>query len=220
MKKGTIIYILFVFSLILTIVFGLSYENKKEKQTNTPSSNQQEPTQLLESDPGQVLGEEPTPTSIQLEDITNYEEGQYKVGTDIPVGEYVLLATDNSGYFSVSSDANGSDILFNDNFETNSIITVKKNEYLKLSRCIALPAIEYYKYFVINTERYGTMLKVGKDIKPGEYKLETNGSSGYYCIYDNSRHGDIVANDNFDNSCYVSVESGQYIILSNCRIIQ
>nr|WP_295678746.1 hypothetical protein [uncultured Lachnoclostridium sp.]DAE05632.1 MAG TPA: hypothetical protein [Siphoviridae sp. cthL03] len=213
MKKGKMIYFCTVFVLLLIIIFGFAYENNKNDDKNDILVNNQSNTI-----PIATLTQEPTPTLSPYDKMQSYEEGQYKVGVDIPAGEFVLLATDDSGYFSVTSDANGNDILFNDNFETNSIITIKKNEYVELSRCIAYPSSQFYDELEINQENYGTMLKVGKDIKPGEYKIETDGSSGYYCIYSNSRHDDIVANDNFDNSCYVSVEKGQYLVLSRCRI--
>ena len=57
---------------------------------------------------------------------SSYPVGQYKVGTDMPVGEYILFASGGKGYFCVSSDSNAKDILFNDNFEYNSIITVRE----------------------------------------------------------------------------------------------
>lgn len=155
--------------------------------------------------------------------VASYEPGQYKVGADLPEGEYLLLATNSSGYFSVSSDANGADILFNDVFETNSIATVRAGEYLKLSRCIAIPWEAWSEQYTINLDNHntGVMLKVGHDLPAGEYKLVCeSGKSGYYAIYDDSRHDDIVANDIFDNSTYVTVARGQYLKLSRCYVEQ
>lgn len=150
-----------------------------------------------------------------------YDAGQYKVGLDMDAGEYVLLTTsDYSGYFAVTSDPNGDDILFNDNFAVNSIIEVRKGEYVELSRCIAIEASDFYSEYSIKEGLTGVMLRVGYDINPGEYKLVTTeaGRRGYYCIYNDARHDDIVANDNFENSSYVSVRYGQYLILNRCKI--
>lgn len=165
---------------------------------------------------GAALAENP------FEGMTTYEAGQYKVGLDMQPGEYVLLATGSiAGYFCVSSDANGRDILFNDNFEVNSIIEVRRGEYVQLNRCIAIDAEDFYSEYSIKTSNAGVMLKVGYDILPGEYKLTATGDrQGYYCIYDDARHDDIVANDLFTNSSYVSVSRGQYLILSRCIIRQ
>ena len=66
-----------------------------------------------------------------FEGMRTYYEGQYKVGRDFIAGEYVLLNTsDYSGYFAISSDANGRNTIANGLFEVNSIITVYDGEYL------------------------------------------------------------------------------------------
>ncbi len=155
-----------------------------------------------------------------FEGMRTYYEGQYRVGRDFIAGEYALLNTsDYSGYFAISSDANGRDIIANGLFEVNSIITVYDGEYLELSRCIAIESTDFYLSYTIKTDRDGTMLKVGYDIVPGEYKLiAASESQGYYCIYNDSRQTRIVDNSLFKNSAWVTVKSGQYIVLSRCHI--
>ena len=131
-----------------------------------------------------------------------------------PAGQY-------AGYFAITTDSNGNDIIANDNFETNSIVTVRSGEYLKLNRCVAVYAPDFYSQYTIRTDNDGTMLRVGVgyDIMPGEYKLiSTSEYQGYWCIYNDSRHTDIVDNDLFSNSAWVTVKSGQYIVLSRCHI--
>lgn len=64
-----------------------------------------------------------------FEGMRTYYEGQYKVGRDFIAGEYVLLnISDYSGYFAISSDANGRDTIANGLFDVNSIITVYDGE--------------------------------------------------------------------------------------------
>lgn len=143
----------------------------------------------------------------------SYKEGQYKVGKDIPSGEYVFFS-DGSGYFCVSSDANGDNIIANDNFDYNSIMKIKKGDYLELSGCYAVPIKE-----AKIEKRKATMLKVGKHIKQGEYKIVCeNGEEGYYCIYTDSRQQNIKSNDNFKKQSYVNVKNGEYLLLSRCHI--
>ncbi|MDY3997517.1 MAG: peptidoglycan-binding domain-containing protein [Blautia sp.] len=145
-----------------------------------------------------------------------YKSGMYKVGVDIPSGEYILFAENGTGYFAVSIDSNQNDILFNDNFGYNSIVTVEEGEYFDLSRCYAVPFSDD-----INIDTSGTgMFKVGTHIPAGEYKLEAGSERGYYCIYSDSRHDDIVANDNFDGQTYVTVSKGQYLQLMECSILE
>ena len=71
-----------------------------------------------------------------------YGDGMYKVGTDIPAGEYKLTASSGTlGYWEVtnSSTANA-DIVGNDNFSGSTYVTVSDGQYLKLERCVAEPA--------------------------------------------------------------------------------
>lgn len=155
-----------------------------------------------------------------FEGMRTYYEGQYKVGRDFIAGEYVLLNTsDYSGYFAISSDANGRNTIANGLFEVNSIISVYDGEYLELSRCIAIESTDFYSSYTIKTDRDGTMLKVGYDIMPGEYKLiAESGNQGYYSIYNDSRQTNIIDNSLFKNSAWVNVKLGQYIVLSRCHI--
>jgi len=149
----------------------------------------------------------------------NYSSGQYKVGVDIPAGEYVLFSSEN-GYFCISSDANGSDIIGNDNFNNNSIITVFDGQYVELSRCYAVPFNEAPNFAEGKEELNDGMYKVGYHIPAGEYKLICTGKeSGYYCLYPDSVRKKIISNDNFEGSRYVSISEGQYLILRRCKLI-
>lgn len=149
-----------------------------------------------------------------------FYEGVHRVSIDIPPAEYMVLATSKyGGYVCVSSDANGNDIIFNDLFDTNTIITVQAGEYVELSRCYAMLIDLFYESSRIDLEETGVMLRVGYDIAPGEHKLTAaEGEKGYYCVYPDSRRSKIVANKNFENSAYVKVKDGQYLALSRCFI--
>ena len=139
--------------------------------------------------------------------------GTKKVGIDIPSGEYVLYASGSVPYFSVSSDSNGENIIFNDLFSYNSIVTVNEGEYLKLQNCYGLPID---KVEDIDLGKSGSMYKVGTHIPAGEYKILATGGTPYYCIYSDSRHDYIVSNDLFENDTYVTVSNGQYLKLQDC----
>lgn len=146
-------------------------------------------------------------------EIKTYPAGQYKVGTDIEAGEYVLFAKGGMGYFCISSDSNGDDIIQNDNFDYNSIVTVTDGQYLELVRCKAEPIDDADEIALTATG----MFKVGTHIPAGEYKLIADGGLGYYCIYDSSTHENIISNNNFDNTQYVTVSDGQYLVLVRCK---
>lgn len=154
------------------------------------------------------------------EPVSKYTEGQYKIGLDMPSGTYVFFPSkkEYSGYFCCTADANGDDIIENDNFSTFSIYEVLPGEYLELSRCYAVPLSEA----AIPDTGYseGTYI-VGVHIPAGEYKVMSaeNGRSGYYCIYSNLRRDDIIANDSFEGSVYADLNDGDVLLLERCQLI-
>lgn len=191
---------------LLEIELG-KYKDKPSKSDSTPASTEAE----NKAEDKYGLG------------VPSYDEAQYKVGKDIPAGEYVLLANGklSSGYFFVTRDANGDDKIFSDSFESASIITVYDGEYLEIVSCIAIPAEEWYAKYIVNIDKTGITLKIGYDIPAGEYRLiSDNDKTGYYFVYGSSRYEKALASNSFEKSSYVTVEEGQYLKLAYCYIDQ
>lgn len=150
--------------------------------------------------------------------IKTYPTGKYKVGTDIPAGEYFLKSTSTfGGYMCVSSDSNGSDILENAMFSTHHYVTVEDGQFLELSRASAAAVQDVAETFDAANLEEG-MYRVGTDIPAGEYSLiSASDFGGYVCIYDNSGvNRDIVSNNMFEANDYVTVTDGQYLIIERC----
>ena len=66
-----------------------------------------------------------------------YSEGMYKVGKDLPAGEYkVTCNSEYSCYIEVSSDSTGNfdSIITNDNFDGEKYVTVSEGQYLTVTR--------------------------------------------------------------------------------------
>ena len=147
---------------------------------------------------------------------TVYRASTYKIGTDMPSGEYIVFSERNSGYFSINSDSSGNSILSNDNFDYNTIVKVNDGEYLELSRAYAIPFDEVDS---LDTSKTG-MFKVGKHIEAKEYKICSTSSSGYYAVYDGplGKDENIITNDNFSGCTYITVKNGQYLKLSRATI--
>lgn len=82
-------------------------------------------------------------TAVAVEDVeiefdsNNLTAGMYRVGIDIPAGEYKLTqASDFSAYVCVYDNFSKSrDIITNDNFKNQKYISVKDGQTLLLSRC-------------------------------------------------------------------------------------
>jgi hypothetical protein len=147
-------------------------------------------------------------------------DGEYKVGDDLPAGEYYVKCDGNNLYVEVSSDSSGNldSIIYNLNTKGGVYVTVEDGEYLEINGGDLYELDKspdrgaedgYYKE---------GQYKVGEDIPAGEYKVEaTDDISAYIEVSSDSRHQieGIVTNDNFDGNKYVTVEDGQYLTLSN-----
>ncbi|WP_186430256.1 cell wall-binding repeat-containing protein [Clostridium sp. BSD9I1] len=151
--------------------------------------------------------------TVQKKIITHLPS-TYLVGVDIPEGEYVLFP-EGSGYFAITADANGRDIINNDNFAYPRYVSVQSGTYMYLHNAKMHP-VNASPDITFSNGRYIGYLKVGVDIPTGTYKVKTFGSRGYYAITD--RYDNIFANDNFTGDTYITIKDGQYLELNNCYI--
>lgn len=160
-----------------------------------------------------------TSNSAQMQ--TTYGPCVYKVGVDIPAGEYKVFNFEGHGYFAICSDANCDNIVRNDNFIGQAYINISHGQFLELKRCYAVPAESAPNYTAINGIYEDGEYKVGVEIPAGEYRVVANhGLRAYYAIETSSYNGDrnIISNNNFDNAAYVSVRNGQILLLRRCTL--
>lgn len=147
-----------------------------------------------------------------------YSGGMYKIGADMPAGEYLI--TSAGGYLEVSSDSSGSldSIITNDNYTNRTYITVQEGQYLKFDGT-AIPVADAAGYTASGGTYPEGMYLVGKDIPAGEYKISSSGR-GYYEVSANSSGtlDAIITNENFDSDVYLTVSDGQYLKLNRAQI--
>ncbi|HDR4708213.1 MULTISPECIES: hypothetical protein [Bacillus] len=219
MKKCYILC-LACFLLLLTACEG----NTKETTQKANETKKQEETTLNSSEA------KPTTTADTAKPEPKKDEsiksGMYKVGTDLPAGEYFLLAEQGqSAYFAVLKDSTGSsnNILQNDNFATFRFLTVEDGQYLQLKRAKMLPATKVEKIPLDGKELIPGMYRVGIDVPAGEYKLVPNdGATGYYSLHANSTVNglkNIISNDNFKEERYLTIQEGQYLKLNRASLL-
>lgn len=152
-----------------------------------------------------------------------YSSSMYRVGSDIPAGDYYAVVADgkDSGYYCKYTDSTQDDIEDNDNFDTFTFFRCYDGQYLKLSRCKITP-IKNAPVYSANDGVYneGTY-RVGIDIPAGEYKFTAKSDrGGYYCAYTDITYEDIEDNDNFDDVAYYTIEDGQYLKLNRCSAVR
>lgn len=160
--------------------------------------------------------EEPAESEPE-EEKAGFAGGMYKVGVDIPAGEYVVVG---SGYLQISSDSSGSfeSIVANDNYSNRTIILVKDGQYVQFSG----RAYTWEEAPKVDTSR-GALpdgkYKVGVDFPAGEYKLIPTGT-GYYGLSSSADESldVLLSNDNFDTERYLTVQDGQYLKLNRASL--
>ena len=161
----------------------------------------------------------------EKKDENKIKAGTYKVGTDIPAGEYMVISK-SLGYIECASDSTGTleSIVFNDNLSkgSNSYVTLNDGEYFKMTGA-EMYSIDSAQSIVPEDGLYKDgMYKVGTDIPAGEYKIILDSSSGlgYYEVSADSSHQltSIITNENVQADTYLTIQEGQYLKISGVKI--
>lgn len=145
--------------------------------------------------------------------------GHYKVGQDIPAGEYYVKCSSSNLYVEIASDSSGSldSIISNLNTNGGVYVTVKDGEYLKVTGGDIYEINKAPNRGAENGYYKDGMYKVGQDIPAGEYNVESTSGLAYIEVDSDSRHtlDSIITNDNFENNKIITVSDGQYLLLNN-----
>lgn len=175
---------------------------------------------LLMIQDGQILYNILDDIEQKLESESNrIKSGTYKIGTDLPAGEYKIFSTGYT-YMKISSDSSGSmdSIVVNDYFNTFRYITVEDGEYFEFDQGYALAMADVEPY---EGTSYGSgMYKVGFDIPAGEYNIKADGSLAYVQLDSDNRGGynSIITNQMFETNMYLTISDGQYLTLDDAKI--
>lgn len=161
----------------------------------------------------------PTDTpSVKVAEVKNfYANGQFKVGADVPAGEYIAVGT---GYVCVSTtpeaNAINGEILINDNVQNSRLcVTANADEYIQIMGDIKLYSASDAPAIDTSGEIPAGQYKVGRDIKAGEYKINLL-TDGYFAVTRDGRR-DFVKNQfaQSGGSFYAAVTDSQYLQIKN-----
>lgn len=222
--RAIILFTLVIFGSLAILSWGHSASSHTNSKTasksdsfsiSAPSSNSTNNSTLTNNS-----------TSTKKSDTTapaSNKKSQYKIGTDIPAGEYVLIADSSfPAYFALTCDSSGSfsSIITNDNFNTRSIVTVSDGQYLQLERCDLYPFDEAPAVEAIDGAYPEGTYKVGADIPAGEYKvIPSSHNMAYVEVSSDSTHHSILSNDCPKGEKYQTVQNGQYIKISRADLV-
>lgn len=208
-----------VIIIIIILVSGGNDEDSVED--NDTATNQT--TDKKENTTSKEQNSEPKKESQK--DTEKIKSGTYKVGTDLPAGEYVVFAKGYT-YIESSKDSSGTleSIIFNDNLSanSNSYVTLNEGEYFKFQDGEMYPVDKAPSVTPEDGVYRDGMYKVGQDIPAGEYKITLGKDSelGYYEVSKSSSHQleDILTNENVQTDTYLTVSDGQYVKLQGVTI--
>lgn len=151
-------------------------------------------------------------TNEDMLDKDTIKAGHYKVGDNMPAGEYKIFPENDYAYFEITKDTTGksTSIIYSDIPKDFFYLSANKGQYVKLQDCYAIP-IKKAKKFNGNVIKNG-QYKVGFDIPAGEYNLIPDGQNPYFEV--NSTPNDytqIIVSDIVDKNRLVTVKNGQYL---------
>lgn len=208
---------------VVLIAIGLFLGGGSDESSQTSSTSAVENS--TDSEATETNNQEAVATTADTEKPAEKESskyikaGMYKVGKDLPAGEYLIIGDGSMSYYQVSKDSTGSldSILTNDNFSNTRYVTVSDGQYIEFRNAKMILASEAEP----QTNFSNGMYKVGKDIPAGEYKVAADGM-GYFEVAKDSKGNidSIVTNSNFEGEKYVTVKDGQYLKLQNCKLVK
>jgi len=204
----------FILIALLVVIVAISSGGSKTETTKDTASS----TVTSSDDTKNV-----TESKKEEKKDNKIKSGTYKVGTDLPAGEYLVIAKSMS-YIECTKDSTGAleSVVFNDNLtaNSNSYVTLKDGEYFKLTGGEMYAIAEAPSIIPSDGLYKDGMYKVGKDIPAGEYKVSLTGSMGYTEVTTNSRHqlDSVVTNENVQSDTYLTVKEGQYLKMTGVQI--
>ncbi|MEH7418660.1 hypothetical protein V7266_25695 [Neobacillus drentensis] len=204
-------------------------DKTKDVKQNPSNTNQK-------SDEAQKKPEEKTPQQQMIDKITGliaskqaFDTGSYIKG-DIPAGEYAFVKFKGSGEYYVEKDASDN-IIDNQNFDSFGYVYVHGAGNIETNGVLinvgafgtlGVSGAKQIYEILNNTQNYNESgyYKVGVDLQPGSYVIESYGEGYVAKMSGPVGKSDIIDNENFNGRYSVSVTNGQYLEISRGKIAQ
>jgi hypothetical protein len=155
-----------------------------------------------------------------------FGDGSYKVGQDFPPGNYINVNPSKSGfggcYWQITSDANGNNIVANDNSAGGfPYVTLLKGRYFKSQDCGDWAKVPPHAKPVFANKITDGEWVTGLTIRAGQYRavgIPTDSAGCYWAVTQTGSNGNnIVANDNVQGGHpQVTIQPGQSFKSQDC----
>lgn len=164
-----------------------------------------------------------------MEDGMAFDAGSYIQG-DIPKGEYAFIPFNGSGQYYSEEDQAGN-IIDNENFDSFGYVFVQEVGNLKTDGVlVSVSMFESLEvtgakelYEIVNEQSdylSAGYYKIGTDIEPGQYVIESYGDAYVALMTGPVGNSDIVDNENFNGKYSVNAQVGQYLTISRGTIVK
>lgn len=150
---------------------------------------------------------------------TVFEADMYKIGKDMPAGEYKIIANEDYSMFELNGDARGEDYIASNSVDTFVYVVVEDGQYLTLSDCFAVPVEETWAVEPVDGKLPAGMYRVGTDIEPGEYKVVAVEDYASYQITEDANGEKYIDSNSIKKSHYIEVKDGEYLLISSAELI-
>ncbi len=217
--------------IVLIVLIGIFSPSDETSQNNSQASETSQTAQ-------ETKNEEPEPKTAKeimfdkvlglMDSKEAFDTGSYVKG-DIPKGEYAFVPFDGSGKYYSEEDSAGN-IIDNENFDSFGYVYVQgagniqtQGVLIKVGAFKELgvkSAKEIYeKLNDVKDYKDSAMYKVGTDIAPGTYTIESYGEAYVEVMSGPVGNSDIVDNEIFNGKHSVSVSAGQYLKVSKGKLL-
>ncbi|MCM3111666.1 hypothetical protein [Lederbergia lenta] len=225
-----------LFLLMFTMLLVACGKDKPKEEIQAEKEAQVEEVSVDSEVEEEFEVEEPSAKDKMISDVVEliedgfaFDSGSYIKG-DIPKGEYALITFKGNSEYYVEKDESGK-IIDNEHFDSFGYVQVHEAGNIEFGGFLIndeglekLDVSGAKKIYEIINEKENFAdagwYKVGKDIDPGKYVIESYGE-GYVAVMagpvGNSK---IVDNNNFNGKYAVNIQEGQYLKISRAMIIE
>lgn len=173
----------------------------------------------------------PSTISANLPTPFTCKSGTYKIGSDIPVGRYMLTATTGTGNIFVYKNnfAYINEVLVHPTSENRSIgvtkieLTLSEDEILQISglKEVTFSPVPHFQKTILSAGYH----IVGIDVPSGTYTITTPQGSGNFIIYDSNnklKYNYIIKYTPYssNDTSSVSLHSGDQILIHHLNAIE
>jgi len=194
------------------------------KNEGAASTGNNDSNEILATKTEIAAPKEKTKLDLLVEKKLAFLPGTYAQGT-IPKGEYIFVS-ERGGYYAEERDG---EILDNENFDsfgyvynhaigdiTTHRLLISEGALVELG---ASGAKDIYMRLTKKSEyNFSGHYKVGSDIQPGRYIVESAGEAYMEVNHGPIGNGEIINNDNFKGTKSVTLRDGQYLKLNRASI--